>query len=479
MIQGTGSHVGKSVIVAGLCRALRNRGIRVAPFKPQNMSNNAAATADGGEIGRAQALQARAAGLAPLAHMNPVLLKPETDRGCQVILQGRRAGRLESGRYGERARYAPLVAESFAIMGRDADIVIVEGAGSAAEVNLRDGDIANMGFAEAADVPVILCGDIDRGGVIASLVGTHAVLPPAERQRIKGFLINKFRGDPALFSNGLKVIGERTGWPSLGVIPWFGDARRLPAEDAVGLESGEHGGPILIAVPELPRIANFDDLDPLRLEPGVSVVIVLPGRPIPAEARLVLIPGSKSTIADLAFLKTQGWDIDIAAHVRRGGRVLGLCGGYQMLGRTIADPSGIEGPAGTVPGLGLLAVDTELTPGKTTISVHGRHVASGEPITGYEIHLGRTEGSDSARPLVEIEGRPDGATSADGRVAGTYVHGLFAADGFRRTFLAGLGAATSDLAYETAVEAALDGLAAHLEKHVDIDRILTIAGYRR
>jgi adenosylcobyric acid synthase len=479
MIQGTGSHVGKSVIVAGLCRALRNRGIKVAPFKPQNMSNNAATTVDGGEIGRAQALQARAAGMAPTVHMNPVLLKPETDRGCQVILQGRRAGRLESGRYAERARYAPLVAESFAIMGGSVDIVLVEGAGSAAEVNLRSGDIANMGFAEAADVPVILCGDIDRGGVIASLVGTHAVLPPAENARIQGFLINKFRGDPVLFANGLKVIEEQTGWPSLGVIPWFEDARRLPAEDAVGLEEGEQGGAVVIAVPELPRMANFDDLDPLRMEPGVSVVIVPPGRPIPAEARLVLIPGSKSTIADLAFLRAQGWDIDIAAHVRRGGRVLGLCGGYQMLGRSISDPEGVEGPAGTVAGLGLLAVDTELSPDKTTLSVHGRYVASGEPITGYEIHLGRTKGPDCARPLVEIEGRPDGATSADGSVAGTYVHGLFGADGFRRVFLAGLGAPASDVAYEAAVEAALDGLAAHLEKHVDIDRILTIAGYRR
>jgi adenosylcobyric acid synthase len=479
MIQGTGSHVGKSVVVAGLCRALLKRGIRVAPFKPQNMSNNAAVTADGGEIGRAQALQARAAGLAPSVHMNPVLLKPETERGCQVILQGRRAGRLESSRYAERARYAPLVAESFAVMGRDADIVIVEGAGGAAEVNLRGGDIANMGFAEAADVPVILCGDIDRGGVIASLVGTHAVLPPAENARIQGFLINKFRGDPVLFANGLKVIEEQTGWPSLGVIPWFEDARRLPAEDAVGLEEGEQGGAVVIAVPELPRMANFDDLDPLRMEPGVSVVIVPPGRPIPSEARLVLIPGSKSTIADLAFLRAQGWDIDIAAHVRRGGRVLGLCGGYQMLGRSISDPEGVEGPAGTVAGLGLLAVDTELSPDKTTLSVHGRYVASGEPITGYEIHLGRTKGPDCARPLVEIEGRPDGATSADGSVAGTYVHGLFGADGFRRVFLAGLGAPASDVAYEAAVEAALDGLAAHLEKHVDIDRILTIAGYRR
>ena len=492
MIQGTGSHVGKSLMVAGLCRALVRRGHRVAPFKPQNMSNNAAVTADGGEIGRAQALQARAARLTPSVHMNPVLLKPETDTGAQVIVQGKRAGTMRAAEYGRRkAELLPAVLESFAIVGADADIVLVEGAGSPAEVNLRDGDIANMGFAEAANVPVVIVGDIDRGGVIASLVGTHAVLSPVDRARVQGFIVNKMRGDAGLFAEGVRRIEAETGWPSLGVVPWFEDAGRLPAEDTLGLASGRDLGPrfrgderraradgvtISVAVPVLPRIANFDDLDPLQAEPGVSIVLVRPGEAIPGDAALVLIPGSKATIADLAFLRAQGWDIDIRAHVRCGGRVLGLCGGYQMLGRTIADPDGVEGRAGTVEGLALLDVETTLGGDKTTVAVSGRDVATGEAVSGYEIHLGRTSGPDCARPFLDLNGRPDGARSADQLVAGTYVHGIFAADGFRRSYLAGLGAAASDVAYEAGVEAALDLLAEHLERHVDIDALLRIAG---
>ena len=477
MVQGTGSHVGKSVLVAGLCRALVRRGFKVAPFKPQNMSNNAAVTADGGEIGRAQALQARACRLAPSVHMNPVLLKPETDIGAQVIVQGRRAGTLKAADFGMRkADLLPQVLESFARVGRDADIVVIEGAGSPAETNLRAGDIANMGFAEAADVPVVLVGDIDRGGVIASLVGTAVVLPPADRRRIRGFIVNKLRGDAALFADGMRTIAERTGWPGLGVVPWFAAAARLPAED--GLDLAERrpnaNGRFTIAVPALPRIANFDDLDPLRLEPEVRVVIVEPGTPIPV-ADLVVIPGTKSTIADLRFLHAEGWDIDILAHHRRGGRVLGLCGGYQMLGRAIADPDGVEGAAETIVGLGLLDVTTVLSGDKTTVPVSGRHVRSGEPIDGYEIHLGHTSGPDCARPVVAMGGRVDGATSADGLVSGTYVHGLFGSDSFRRAFLAEAGLASS-LAYETSVEAALDALADHLERTVDIDRLLAIAG---
>ncbi len=478
MIQGTGSHVGKSVLVAGLCRALVRRGLRVAPFKPQNMSNNAAVTADGGEIGRAQALQALACRVPPSVHMNPVLLKPETDTGAQVIVQGRRTGTLRAADFGQRkADLLPRVLESFALVGRGADLVVVEGAGSPAETNLRAGDIANMGFAEAAGVPVVLVGDIDRGGVIASLVGTAAVLAPADRQRIRGFLVNKLRGDAALFAEGLRTIEAHTGWPGLGVVPWFADVHRLPAED--GLDLAERrpnpGGRYTVAVPALPRIANFDDLDPLRLEPEVRVVIVEPGTPIPV-ADLVLIPGTKSTIGDLRFLRAQGWDVDILAHHRRGGRVLGLCGGYQMLGRTIADPDGVEGAAETVAGLGLLDVATLLSGDKTTVPVAGRHCASGESIAGYEIHLGRTSGPDCARPVVDLGGRLDGATSPDGLTAGTYVHGLFAADAFRRAFLADAGVASS-LAYEASVEAALDGLADHLERAVAIDRLLEIAGY--
>ncbi len=481
MIQGTGSHVGKSVLVAGLCRVLKRRGIRVVPFKPQNMSNNAAVTADGGEIGRAQALQAQAAGLAPSVHMNPVLLKPETDTGAQVVVQGQRWGTLSAADYGHhKAALLPKVLDSFAAVGRDADMVLVEGAGSPAEVNLRAGDIANMGFAEAAGVPVVIVGDIDRGGVIASLVGTHALLTPAERALVGGFLVNKLRGDGSLFADGARAIAARTKWPCLGVVPWFDGARVLPAEDVLGLsDHHERKGRITIAVPQLPRIANFDDLDPLSMEPGVSVVMVKPGEAFPGDADLVLIPGSKSTIADLAFLKAQGWDIDIVAHRRRGGRVLGLCGGYQMLGRTIADPGGVEGPARTVPGLGLLDVETVLGGDKATVAVAGRDVAAGEAVTGYEIHLGRTTGADCARPVVDLGGRVDGARSADGLVAGTYVHGLFAADGFRRAYLAALGAPSSTLRYEAAVEAALDGLADHLEAHVAIDRLLAVAGYDR
>ena len=473
MIQGTGSHVGKSLMVAGLCRALVRRGLRVAPFKPQNMSNNAAVTADGGEIGRAQALQARAARLTPSVHMNPVLLKPETDTGAQVIVQGKRAGTMRAAEYGRRkAELLPAVLESFAIVGADADIVLVEGAGSPAEVNLRDGDI-------------------DRGGVIASLVGTHAVLSPVDRARVQGFIVNKMRGDAGLFAEGVRRIEAETGWPCLGVVPWFEDAGRLPAEDTLGLASGRDLGPrfrgderraradgvtISVAVLVLPRIANFDDLDPLRAEPGVSIVLVRPGEAIPGAAALVLIPGSKATIADLTYLRAQGWDIDIRAHVRRGGRVLGLCGGYQMLGRTIADPDGVEGRAGMVDGLALLDVETTLGGDKTTVAVSGRDVATGEAVSGYEIHLGRTSGPDCSRPFLDLGGRPDGARSADQLVAGTYVHGIFAADGFRRAYLAGLGAPASEVAYEAGVEATLDALAEHLERHVDIDAVLRIAG---
>lgn len=479
MLQGTGSNVGKSTLVAGLARALMRRGLAVRPFKPQNMSNNAAVTADGGEIGRAQALQARAAGVAPSVHMNPVLLKPESDTGSQVIVQGRRAGSLRAAAFGARkADLLPRVLESFALMESEADIVVVEGAGSPAETNLRAGDIANMGFALAAGVPVVLVGDIDRGGVIASLVGTHAVIAPEERALIRGFAINKFRGDVSLFDGGLATIAERTGWPSLGVVPWFADAHRLPAEDALDLvDRGRGAGRLVIAVPVLSRIANFDDLDPLSQEPEVDLRLVPPGTPLPADADLVILPGSKATIADLGFLRAQGWDIDLAAHVRRGGQVLGLCGGYQMLGRSISDPDGIEGPAGSVAGLGLLDVQTVLSGDKIVRPVTARHVASGEAVAGYEIHLGRTQGADCARPVLSLEGRPEGATSADGRITGCYVHGLFGSDGFRRAFLVGF-ARGSTLAYEAGVEATLDALADHCETHLDVERILAIARSR-
>jgi adenosylcobyric acid synthase len=483
MFQGTGSDVGKSLIVAGLARAYMRRGLRVRPFKPQNMSNNAAVTADGGEIGRAQALQARACGVKPSVHMNPVLLKPQSEVGAQVVVQGRVFGNAQAADYYRlKPTLLPMVIESFGRLRAEADLVLVEGAGSPAEINLRAGDIANMGFAAAARVPVVLIGDIDRGGVIASFVGTHALLEPDERGLLKGFIVNKFRGDLRLFDDGLAIIRERTRLTSLGVVPYFERARRLPAEDAVALSRYEvnAAGVIRIAVPMLPRIANFDDLDPLRLEPDVAVDMVPPGRPLPADADLILLPGSKSTIADLAFLRQQGWHIDIAAHRRQGGRVLGLCGGYQMLGRRIVDPGGIEGPAGAVDGLALLDLETELSSDKALVEVKGTDIATGEAVSGYEMHVGRTSGPDLARPMLHLSNgatsRPEGAISADGRVAGCYVHGLFASDAFRHAYLSGLKArATSGIGYEHEIESTLDALAEHLVAHVDLDRILAVA----
>ncbi len=405
MLQGTGSNVGKSLLVTGLCRAYARRGLQVRPFKPQNMSNNAAVTPSG-EIGRAQALQARACGVAPSVHMNPVLLKPQTEVGAQVVVQGKVRGNVQARDYAalKPDLMAPVL-ESFETLGRKADLILVEGAGSPAEVNLRAGDIANMGFAEAADLPVVLVGDIDRGGVIAALVGTHALLEPAERRRLHGYLINKFRGDPGLFDAAHPVIRARIGMRNYGVIPWFEPARLLPAEDMLGVEERASGGTgaIKIAVPRLRRAANFDDLDPLAAEPDVTLQIIAPGEALPGDADLVLLTGSKATMADLADLRAQGWDIDLAAHVRRGGAVLGLCGGYQMLGRKLADPDGIEGTPGEMAGLGLLEIDTVLGGDKRLAAVHGHELASGLPIAGYEIHIGRTQGP--ARPMLDLGGR--------------------------------------------------------------------------
>jgi adenosylcobyric acid synthase len=476
MVQGTGSDVGKSLIVAGLCRIARRRGLSVAPFKPQNMSNNAAVTVDGGEIGRAQALQARAAGIDPVVDMNPVLLKPESETGAQVILHGRRLTSAEARDYAAlKPQLMVGVMESFARLKTGHDLVIVEGAGSPAEVNLRAGDIANMGFARAADVPVVLVGDIDRGGVIAQIVGTQAVLEAGDAAMVAGFIINRFRGDVRLFDDGYRYLEARTGWRGFGVVPWFHDAWRLPAEDAVGLVGGPHRGGVKVVVLAYPRIANFDDLDPLKAEPGVDLVMLRPGQPIPGDAAAVILPGSKATVADLLFLRAQGWDVDLQAHRRRCGRVLGLCGGYQMLGHVIADPEGIEGGQGAVAGLGLLDVETRLGREKRLALVAGTHMDSGAALRGYEIHLGVTEGQDCLRPFARIDGRLEGAVSADGLVAGTYLHGLFAEDGFRRAWLAGLGVTGRALGYEAEVEAVLDGLADHLEEHLDVDAILTLA----
>ncbi|WP_309646157.1 cobyric acid synthase [Phenylobacterium sp.] len=482
MIQGCGSDVGKSVLVAGLCRLFANRGLTVRPFKPQNMSNNAAVTVDGGEIGRAQALQAIACRTPATVHMNPVLLKPQSDVGAQLIVRGQMAGTWQARAYQDRkAGLLDMVVDSFRILQAESDLVIVEGAGSPAETNLRAGDIANMGFARAAGVPVVLVGDIDRGHVIAALVGAHAVLDPQDRDMIAGFVINKFRGDPSLFDEGRTEIVRRTSWADCGMAPWLAAARRLPAEDAVVLDRltpGERRR-VKIVVPMLSRIANFDEFDPLRTEPEVDFAFVPPGTPLPGDADLVILPGTKATLADLAFLRAQGWDIDLAAHVRRGGRVLGVCGGFQMLGRAIADPLGVEGPPGQAPGLGLLDVATTLTADKVLTLTTGRLIG-GSRFEGYEIHVGRTEGPDLARPLViRDDGTADGAISADGRVMGAYVHGLFGLGAARTALLATLGAVSDGIDENARVDAALDEIALALEQAFDIERLAAIAGLER
>ncbi|MDJ0951830.1 MAG: cobyric acid synthase [Alphaproteobacteria bacterium] len=477
MLQGTGSDVGKSLLVTGLCRVFTRRGLAVRPFKPQNMSNNAAVTPDGGEIGRAQALQARACGIAPSVDMNPVLLKPQTEVGAQVVVQGRVRGNARARDYHRlKDELLPKVLESFHRLGECADLVLVEGAGSPAEVNLRAADIANMGFAEAAEVPVLLVGDINRGGVIASIVGTYELLTASERHLLRGYLINKFRGDASLFDGGLEIITARTGLASFGVVPYFAEARRLPAEDAVAVD-GYGGGrraesPIRIAVPAFSRIANFDDLDPLAAEPDVALRMIHPGEALPGDADLVVLPGSKATLADLAVLRREGWDVDLVAHRRRGGAVLGICGGYQMLGRAVHDPDGIEGRPGSAEGLGLLDLETRLAGDKRLVEVRGTDHATGAHVRGYEMHVGETTGPATARPMLALESGPDGAISDDGLVQGCYVHGLFAEDGFRHAFLARLKAReTSGLAYEHRVETVLDRLADHLDQHVDLDRL--------
>jgi adenosylcobyric acid synthase len=428
--------------------------------------------------------------------MNPVLLKPQSDVGAQVVVQGKVIGTAKARAYQAlKPKLLGAVLESFGQLAAECDLVLVEGAGSASEVNLRANDIANMGFARAADVPVVLLGDIDRGGVIASLVGTKTVIDAADAGMIVGFIVNRFRGDPALFEDGMKIVAHHTGWLALGLVPFFAAAHRLPAEDAVVLQgpgardSRRASFPeqakdratgvarprrTRIAVLAYPRIANFDDFDPLRLDPGVDLVFVGPHQPVPGDAALVILPGSKSTIADLASLREFGWDIDLQAHLRRGGFVLGICGGYQMLGRSIADPHGIEGPPTKVDGLGLFDIDTILEGDKVLVEVTGESVGSGVPFKGYEMHVGRTTGE--VRPLLELDGgKLDGAVSADGRVAGCYIHGLLADDRQRRHWLRRIGGEASLFAYESDVDATLDLLADHLEKHVDCDQLLALA----
>lgn len=472
MIQGTTSDAGKSTVVAGLCRVLARAGIPVAPFKPQNMALNSAVTVDGGEIGRAQALQAQAARIAPHTDMNPVLLKPSSDIGAQVIIHGRARMDLDARAYhAYKPQAMAAVLESHARLKQAWSVVLVEGAGSPAEINLRARDIANMGFAERVDCPVVLVADIDRGGVFAHLVGTLDCLAERERARVTGFIINRFRGDIGLLQPGLDWLVARTGKPVFGVLPYL-HGLHLDAEDAiVGTQSDKRDDALLrVIVPVLPRISNHTDFDALRAHPGVDLRFVGPGMPIPA-ADLVILPGSKSVRADLDFLRTHGWDRALARHLRYGGKVIGICGGMQMLGRHVHDPDGREGPAGSSTGLGLLDVDTTLAPEKQLRQVSGRLALEdgGATVRGYEIHLGVTTGAGLARPALWLgDNRPDGALSADGQVLATYVHGLFddpAACGALLRW-AGLAAAQGvdlDALREASIERLADSVAAHLD----------------
>lgn len=478
MVQGTTSDAGKSTLVTALCRWLRRQGVAVAPFKPQNMALNSAVTADGGEIGRAQAVQAQACGLAPHTDMNPVLLKPNTDIGAQVIIQGRAVTSMDAAAYHDYKKVAmAAVLESHARLSARYPVVLVEGAGSPAEINLRANDIANMGFAEAVDCPVILVADIDRGGVFAHLVGTLALLSDSEQARVKGFVINRFRGDIALLEPGLRWLEQRTGKPVLGVLPYLTDFH-LEAEDAIDQRQSAKSGELLrVAVPVLPRISNHTDFDPLRLHPQVQLSFVAPGQPIPP-ADLIILPGSKSVRADLARLREHGWDQALQRHLRYGGKVLGICGGYQMLGRAIADPHGLEGPAGQSAGLGLLEIDTVLEPEKQLRNVSGRLHLDQAPVGGYEIHAGISSGAGLERPAVMLDdGRADGARSADGQVMGTYLHGLFESPEASAAILrwAGLQQVQA-VDYQALRERDIDRLADEVDAHLDTRLLAKLCG---
>jgi len=475
MVQGTTSDAGKSTLVAALCRILKRRGVKVAPFKPQNMALNSAVTVDGGEIGRAQALQALACGLEPHTDFNPVLLKPTTDKKAQVIIHGQVATDLDAKAYHDyKPRAMGAVLASWGRLTAGFDCVLVEGAGSPAEINLRDRDIANMGFAEAVDCPVILVADIDRGGVFAHLVGTLELLSPSEQARVVGFVINRFRGDIALLEPGLDWLEQRTGKPVLGVLPYL-HGLMLDAEDAIATAAvdGKKQAKIRIVAPVYPRTSNHNDLDPLRLHPEVDFRWVGPGEALPA-ADLIVLPGSKAVRADLEWLREQGWDQAIYRHLRYGGKVIGLCGGYQMLGRRIDDPQGLEGAPGSTPGLACLDVDTTLESDKQLRNVSGCLLLAGSPaMSGYEIHLGITHGQGLARAAVQLDdGRVDGAISADDRVLGTYCHGLFD----RPTALTGLLAwagmqESAPVDFAARREADLDRLADAVEAALDWEKL--------
>ncbi|WP_124948466.1 cobyric acid synthase [Sulfuriferula thiophila] len=471
MVQGTTSDAGKSTLVAALCRWLHRQGVAVAPFKPQNMALNSAVTADGGEIGRAQAAQARACGLPPHTDMNPVLLKPSSDTGAQVIIHGHSIGNMEAldyHAYKSTARTAVLA--SYQRLSAQYQAVIVEGAGSPAEINLREGDIANMGFAEAVDCPVILIADIDRGGVFAHLVGTLALLSASEQARVKGFVINRFRGDLSLLQPGLDWLEAETGKPVLGVLPYL-LGLHLEAEDALPREASQPQGRFNIIVPALPHISNHTDFDALRLNPQVNLQFIAPHSP-PPPADLIILPGSKSVRTDIAWLKQQGWDSAIARHLRYGGKLIGICGGLQMLGTAIHDPLGIEGEAGSSAGLGLLELETTLAAHKQLRNVSGMLSLNHAAIAGYEIHAGISQGTALQHPAAWLDGKPDGAISPDGQVLATYVHGIFDMPASCDALLAWAGlqqAASPDL--DALYEASLDILADNVEQHLDTSKL--------
>ncbi|TBR37044.1 MULTISPECIES: cobyric acid synthase [Dyella] len=471
MVQGCTSDAGKSTVVAALCRWLRRRGVRVAPFKPQNMALNSAVTVDGGEIGRAQAAQAQAAGVEPHTDFNPVLLKPNTDVGAQVIVHGRAVGNMDARDYHAYKRIAmDAVLSSHARLSTQYDVIVVEGAGSPAEINLRDRDIANMGYAEAVDCPVVLVADIDRGGVFAHLVGTLALLSPSERARVRGFIVNRFRGDIALLQPGLDWLEQETGKPVLGVLPYL-HGLHVEAEDALPRVRQNKAGDVLrVAVPAFPRISNHTDFDALQAHPGVELSWAGPGQAMPA-CDLIVLPGSKSTRADLAWLRQQGHDRAIARHLRYGGKVLGICGGFQMLGNFVDDPHGLEGAPGSSEGLGWLAVSTTLETEKQLRRVAGVLAESGAAVTGYEIHCGVTKGIDPATAFCILEdGRPDGARSADGQVMGTYLHGVFDRPEALAALLEWAGwRGTEHVDIDGLREQSFDRLADSIDAHLDTD----------
>ncbi|MEW5904660.1 MAG: cobyric acid synthase [Pseudomonadota bacterium] len=477
MVQGTTSDAGKSTVVAGLCRVLKRRGVRVVPFKPQNMALNSAVTADGGEIGRAQAVQAQAAGLLPHTDMNPVLLKPNSDTGAQVILHGRAVSNMEAATYHDFKREAmQAVLASHQRLAAQYEAVVVEGAGSPAEINLRAGDIANMGFAEAVDCPVLLVADIDRGGVFAHLVGTLALLSESERARVRGFIINRFRGDLALLQDGLDWLEQHTGKPVLGVLPYL-HGLHLEAEDALPrqVRMDTDADRLRIVIPALPHISNHTDFDPLRLHPQVTLQLVAPDE-VPPPADLVILPGCKNVRSDLQWLRAQGWADYLQRHLRYGGKLLGICGGLQMLGQAIHDPQGVEGEAGSSAGLGYLDLETTLQADKQLHNVQGVLAQSGAAVSGYEIHAGISRGAALQRPFAHLDdGRDDGAASADGQVMATYLHGVFESPAACAALLAWAGVqAPQHVDYRALRERHIERLADALETHLDMPYILRL-----